>query len=107
MIIETFFVNRSYNEYIDKVEDKKNTYNDSFFDYCGEMCSPDKRSSYLIIAILLSVVTSIVAGILAWRCNAKEHIIYRLINTIISILFSDIYVLYYVIYRVILKNKCY
>lgn len=105
MILETFVINKSYNEYVDKVEDE--TYKKSYFDYCNELCNPEKFTPQLIIAIVLSLITMVVAGVLAWRCNAKEHVVYRCINTFLSIIFSDIYVLYYLIYRVILKNKCY
>jgi hypothetical protein len=105
MILETFVINKSYNEYVDKVEDK--TYSDSFFDYCGEICNRDRLSPHLIMSIILSLVTMIIAGVLAWQCNAKEYVIYRCINTFLSVVFSDIYVLYYLIYRVVLKNKCY
>ena len=105
MILETFVTNNLYNDYLDKVEEKK--YTDSFFDYCDEAYANMKMSPYFIIAIIISLITTVVAGILAWQCNAKEHIVYRCINTLLSIIFSDIYVLYYLIYRVILKNKCY
>jgi hypothetical protein len=105
MILETFAINKSYNEYVDKVEETK--YEKSYFDFCSELYNTERLSPHLIIAIVLSIVGMIVAGVLAWRCNAKEHVIYRCINTFLSIVFSDIYVLYYLIYRVILKNKCY
>ena len=105
MILETFAINKSYNKYVDKVEEGE--YNKSYFDFCGELCNNKQLSPHIIIAIVLSVITIIVAGVLAWRCNAKEHFIYRCMNTFLAILFSDIYVLYYLIYRVILKNKCY
>jgi hypothetical protein len=105
MILETFAINKSYNEYVDKVDDK--TYKKSYFDYCNELCNSEKFTPQLIIAVILSLITMVVAGVLAWRCNAKEHVIYRCINTFLSVVFSDIYVLYYLIYRVVLKNKCY
>ena len=105
MILETFAINKSYNEYVDKVDDK--TYKKSYFDYCNELCNSEKFTPQLIIAVILSLITMVVAGVLAWRCNAKEHVIYRCINTFLSVVFSDIYVLYYLIYRVILKKKCY
>ena len=105
MILETFAINKSYNEYVDKVEDEE--YKKSYFDFCSDLCNSERLSPHLIIAIVLSIVGMIVAGVLAWRCNAKEHVVYRCINTFLSIVFSDIYVLYYLIYRVILKNKCY
>jgi len=105
MILETFVTNKLYNNYVDKVEEK--SYTDSFFDYCSEMYNKASFSPYFIIAVIYSVITCVVAGVLAWQCNAKEHMFYRVINTLLSIAFSDIYVLYYLIYRVILKNKCY
>ena len=104
MIIESFVTNKLYNNYIDQVDNDE--YKDSFFDYCGEECQKYNKV-HVILAIIFAVVTSMVAGILAWNCNAKEKLVFRLINTLISVTFSDIYVLYYLIYRVILKNKCY
>jgi hypothetical protein len=105
MIIETFITNKVYSEYIDQVDEDK--YQHSFFDYCNDACQNYAKSPYLIFAIILSLITGIVACILAWKCNSKEHIIYRIINTFLAATFSDIYVVYYLIYRVILQNKCY
>jgi hypothetical protein len=105
MILETFVANKVYSEYVDQVDDGK--YKNSFFDYCADTCRNYLSSPYLIFGFLLSLTTGIVAYVLAWKCNAKEHIIYRVINSLLAMAFSDIYVVYYLIYRVLLKNKCY
>ena len=104
MILETFITNKVYNNYTDNVENDK--YSNSFLNYCTDLCSNQSTYPHLIIAIILALITSIVAGILAWRCNAKEKLVFKCINTILAVLFSDIYVLYYLIYRVILKHRC-
>jgi hypothetical protein len=105
MILETFITNKVYSEYIDDTNNGK--YKHSFFDYCTDMCRKYLSSPYLIVGFTLSLITGIIAYILAWKCNAKEHIIYRVINSLLAMTFSDIYVIYYIIYRVLLKNKCY
>jgi len=104
MILETFITNKIYSEYTDQVDE--GNYQHSFFDYCNDIRQQYLKSPYLIFAIILSVITGIVACFLAWQCNSKEHIVYRVINTFLAATFSDIYVIYYLIYRVLLKNKC-
>lgn len=105
MILETFLVNNTYNKYVDKVDEGE--YNGAFFNYCIDTYKNYLSSPYIVIGIIMSVITAVVAYMLAWRCNSKEPIIYRIINSILAALFSDIYVIYYLIYRVLLKNKCY
>lgn len=103
MILETFLTNKLYTEY----KENDNSRKQGFLEYCQTMYNLKENPGFLIFAIVFSLVSSIVAGILAWNCNAREPLIFRMITLFTAVLFSDIYILYYVIYRVIMKQKCY
>lgn len=56
---------------------------------------------------VIKILISLIAMVLAWNCNAKENLLFRVVLTLISGFFGEFYILYYAIYRTFLGNKCY
>jgi hypothetical protein len=66
----------------------------------------DNSTTQYIIYSIISLVISIFTANLAYNCNLKSDIVYKIIATLFGFFFSFIYLIYYFIRHILMRQKC-
>ena len=76
-----------------------------FLNHIYEEDTNTSQISYILYTCI-SLIISLLTANLAYNCNLKSDIVYKIMATLFGFFFSFIYLIYYFIRHILLGQKC-